>query len=979
MSYGNSNIEKTFKIPYGLISIFLILSTIIIVVSYYYNKKQEEAIKTAVHDELLSISKLDIGQIVRWRNERLQLANVIKESEFASALISDWFFNQNDQKNKYLLLKWMTIIKDARDFHGVFLLNTNKSVSLSVCDSHGIISSDIIKLSDEAMSANKAVFTNIYRRESENNTEIDIIIPIKIKDKPLGWLIFAIDPYKTLYPIIKTFPKASQTGETLLVSRDNDKVVFLNELRHQKDSALRLQFPLTQESLPSVMAIKGKKGIVEGIDYRGIPVIAAVFPIPDSPWYLITKMDKSEAYADVRERSAFVMILSFVLIITTGLGFGFIWRNQRLQFYKNQYALEMKHSSLLLKYEHLARHANDIIFIIDAENNSIIEANERAVETYGYSMDELISINVMDIRAPEAAKMLDRHYRDVMERNGYIFETIHKRKNGETFPVEVSSRGLEIDGKKFFIAIVRDITEKKKAEELLNDAIENLRKLEDVINRSPAVAFLCGNTEGLPVEFISANISIYGYRTQDIIIEHTPFISLIYHEDIPHFLKKIVELKTKKCTEFVLQHRVITKAGDVNWAETMAWPLFDPQGNLTHYQGVLIDITEQKKLQEQLIHAQKMEAVGELAGGVAHDFNNILTAILGYGYMLRMKVEQDDTLREYADRILTSSEKASKLTQSLLAFSRKQIINLQPVNLNNLISDLSKMLSRLITEDIHLELYISVDKITVLGDKAQLEQVVMNLTTNAKDALPEGGSIIIETEVVQMDNDYVKSHGYGRPGSYALLTIADTGVGMDEQTRKRIFEPFFTTKETGKGTGLGLSIVYGIIKQHNGYINVYSELNKGTTFRIYIPLIEAEEIPITLKDESITSMAGTETILIAEDEESVRNLYKEALETYGYSVIEAEDGESAVSKFIENKDKIQLLILDVVMPRKNGREAYEEIITINPDIKALFTSGYTENIIHKKGILDSKFNFIRKPISPNELIRKVREILDSGK
>lgn len=972
------NIKKDrVPIPYALISIFLVLAAIILAAGHYYDKKQAEAIKSSIHHELEAISNLKVDQIIRWRNERLQVANVIKESVFVRSLINDWFSNESDQKLKFQILKWMTIIRDARDYHGVFLLDAKGSLKLFVCDSHGTISERTYELRQDAMDKNQVVFTNIHRHEKVNAVEIDIIIPLMLNDKPLGWLIFAVDPYKTLYPVIQSFPTASETGEFLLVSKDDDHVLFLNELRHKKDAALSLRIPLSNENVPSVMAVKGKKGIVEGVDYRGMSVVASLSPIPDSPWFLVAKIDKEEAFAGTAERSDMNMFLSFLLIISTALGTGLVWRHQRAQFYKRQYAVEKKHSSLLHKYEHLTKYANDIIFIIEAESNNFIEANERAVETYGYSIDELTSMNVKDIRAPEAAKLLNGHYKEVIEYDGYMFETFHMRKNGDIFPVEVSSRALEIEGEKLFIAIVRDITERKKAEARLKNTIEELRRLEDIINKSPAVAFLCANAEGLPLEFISANISLFGYKASYFIMDNKPFTSLIYSEDISMFLKKTIEISDKKISDILLQHRIITAEDDIIWVESRVWPIFDAQGNITHYQGVLIDIAEQKKLHDQLIHAQKMEAVGQLAGGIAHDFNNILTAILGYGYMLRMKVEKDEKLKAYIDQIMSSSERAANLAQSLLTFSRKQIINLLPININNLIKDINKLLSRLITEDIELEIILFNEKLIVMADKTQLEQVIMNLVINARDAMPHGGSIIIETDTVHMDREYIKSHGYGEAMRYVLISITDTGQGMDEKTQNRIFEPFFTTKEVGKGTGLGLSTVYGIVKQHNGYINVYSEVGKGTTFKICLPLIEAEET-VTLKEEPVVSLSGAETILIAEDEDAVRKLYKITLEAYGYEIIEAADGDEAIARFIENKDKIQLLILDVVMPKKNGKEVYDEIKTINPDIKALFTSGYTENVIHKKGILDYNLNFLRKPASPNELLKKIREILDKG-
>ncbi len=963
-------------IPYSLIAIFIIISVIIVVIGFFYIKKQEAAIKSAVHQELVAISNLKLDQITRWQNERLQLANAIKDSNFTHSIVNNFLSNPSDQKSMSILLSYLTILKNSLDLHGAFLLDAKGSVRLFVCGSHSTISEDTSKRLKEAMDNSQVIMTNIHRHEKVKTIELDIIIPLISNNKPLGWLILGVDPYITLYPVIQSFPTDSKTGEFLIVTRDNDDVLFLNELRHRKDTSLQLRIPLANENVPAVMAVKGKKGIVEGVDYRGIPVVASLRPIPNSRWFLVTKIDKEEAFAEVTERSYMNIFLSVLLIISTALGIGFVWRNQRVQFYKKQYQIEKKHSSLLRKYEHLTHYANDIIFIIDAENNNIIEANERAIETYGYSIDELVSMNVKDIRAPEAAKLLNGHYKEVYKHDGYVFETLHKKKNGDVFNAEVSSRPLEIDGTKFFVAICRDITERKKAEERLKNILKELRNLEDIINKSPAVAFLCRNTEeGLPLEFISANISIFGYKATDLIIENKLFTKIIYPEDIPMFLKKTKEISDKKISDILLQHRIMNIKGDINWVTSRVWPIFDEQGDITHYQGVLIDITEQKKLYDQLIHAQKMEAVGQLAGGIAHDFNNILTAILGYGYMLRMKVEKDETLKAYIDQIMSSSERAANLAQSLLTFSRKQIINLLPVNINNLIQDINKLLLRLITADIELEIILSNEKLVVMADKTQLEQVIMNLVTNARDAVPHGGSIIIETETINVDIDYIKSHGYGEVGSYALLSITDTGQGIDEKAIARIFEPFFTTKEVGKGTGLGLSIVYGVVKQHNGYINVYSEVGNGTTFKIYLPLIEDEEIR-TLKEEPVFSLSGTETILIAEDEDAVRNLYKMALEAYGYEIIDVADGQEAIIRFIENKDRIKLLILDVVMPKKNGKEAYDEIKAINPDIKALFTSGYTENIIHKKGILDYKLNFLRKPASPNELLKKIREILD---
>jgi len=370
-----------------------------------------------------------------------------------------------------------------------------------------------------------------------------------------------------------------------------------------------------------------------------------------------------------------------------------------------------------------------------------------------------------------------------------------------------------------------------------------------------------------------------------------------------------------------------------------------------------------------------MEAVGQLSGGIAHDFNNILTAIIGYGNLLKMQVEKDSTLSTYMKYILDSAERAANLTQDLLAFSRKQMISPKPTNVNEVIKGTEKILLRLIGADIELSTHLSDKDLIVMADSTRMEHVLMNLATNARDAMPEGGNLFISSESTEIDERFINIYGYGEKGKYAVITVSDTGVGMDEQTKDKIFEPFFTTKEVGKGTGLGLAMVYGIVKQHDGFINVYSEPGKGTTFKLYLPLIYAE-ITDTKGIDLPISKGGIETILVAEDDALVRKFMREVLEGAGYTVIEVKDGEDAIDVFIENKDRIQLLILDVIMPKKNGKEVYDTLKGSFPLIKAIFTSGYSADILYKKGIISEGPEVILKPISSNNLLRKIRDLLD---
>lgn len=372
-----------------------------------------------------------------------------------------------------------------------------------------------------------------------------------------------------------------------------------------------------------------------------------------------------------------------------------------------------------------------------------------------------------------------------------------------------------------------------------------------------------------------------------------------------------------------------------------------------------------------------MEAIGQLAGGIAHDFNNILTTLVGYSSLLQLGLEEADPLQMYIEQIISASQKATNLTGALLTFSRQQPANLLPLDINNVIRGTEKLLKRLLTEDIALEVLIASDEATVMADATQIDQILFNLVTNARDAMPGGGRLIIETSAMMVDDEFMRYHGLETPGKYHVLSVSDTGCGMDEEARKKIFDPFFTTKEVGKGTGLGLATVYGIVKQHGGHVTVYSEPGRGTTFRIYFPAIQA-----VLKEEQILSpdiRRGTETILVAEDNEEVRDLMKDILTKFGYTVLEAMDGQDAIDGFRQHSG-IDLLIMDAVMPRKNGRESYEEIHAIDPDIKVIFVSGYTRDIVLDKGIEEGDFHFIPKPLSPTALLHKVRAVLDgSGK
>jgi CheY-like chemotaxis protein len=370
-----------------------------------------------------------------------------------------------------------------------------------------------------------------------------------------------------------------------------------------------------------------------------------------------------------------------------------------------------------------------------------------------------------------------------------------------------------------------------------------------------------------------------------------------------------------------------------------------------------------------------MEAIGQLAGGIAHDFNNILTVIIGFSTLIGMEMDKDDPQKTNLNNVLAAADRAADLTRSLLTFSRKQDINLQSVNLNQIIRKIGKFLKRIIGEDIELKITFRQECVTVNADSGQIEQVLMNLATNARDAMPEGGLLSIETDTVELDDEYIEANGYGQPGRYACIAITDSGDGMDEITCKKVFEPFFTTKEVGRGTGLGLSIVFGIIKQHLGFINVYSEPGEGTTFKILLPITTSAAVEKYISEEKVLEK-GVETILVADDDASIRELIEKSLGMFGYTVIMAVDGNDALDKFKENKDRIDLVIMDIIMPKMSSKDAFDKMKKINPAVKAIFISGYTSDIIQKRGLLEQGLEFVPKPLNLKQLLNKVRNVLN---
>jgi PAS domain S-box-containing protein len=570
------------------------------------------------------------------------------------------------------------------------------------------------------------------------------------------------------------------------------------------------------------------------------------------------------------------------------------------------------------------------------------------------------------------AEEVARFEKDIMPQvfaaGGWSGEALALRRDATFFPQELSLTRLNDGG---LVCVCRDITERLNAERARTQAEAKYRTL---IEQVAAISYIAELGLSGEWHYVSPQIGpILGYTPEEWLSGSRDWVRHVHPED--HALVEAAEAASSRGERFQAEYRMIRKDGQVIWVSDTAVVVRDSQGH-SLMEGIIVDITERKQLETQLQQSRRMEAVGRLAGGIAHDFNNLLTIVKGYTELALNRAGLLPELRADIEHIGDASERATTLVRQLLAFSRKQILQPKILDLNGIVLGLDNLLRRLMSEDIEMRTMVGKDVGTVKADPGQIEQVIMNLVVNARDAMPNGGRLVIETANIDLDDSYAREHVTVKPGQYVMLTVSDTGVGMEADALAHIFEPFYTTKASGKGTGLGLSTVYGIVKQSGGYIWVYSEPGRGSSFKVYLPRVGDPVESTSQSSKRTRARRGAETILLVEDEPAVRELTRLVLAGQGYSVVEAVNPEEAESLCEKGSGEIHLLLTDVVMPGVSGHELAKRITALRPKIKVLYMSGYTHNVIASGGMLDRGIAFLQKPFTPATLIDKVRDVLD---
>ena len=924
-----------------------------------------------IQPSLEAAHRYKMETVEQWRAVRLDKASIALISQYNSPILEGWIQTSPGTKEIDDLKLTLETTRIQYQYNDVIFLDPLGKPYFRLNTQAG----DLPKISWEALAdairKKEAVLTDIYKDPGTGMLQIDQVIPFFSRGGDLiGSVIYQYKANQLLESYLPPpQPSPGKSVEAYLVRPDGDSVLYLSSLQHKKDAALNFSIPSDRIETLAAKAIKSQGGVVQGKDYRNMDAIAVVGPVQDTQWFLISQIEEREVFASPR-RNSLIILMVFLLLFASALIILALWKfRKKDEFHLTETAVE---STKKIDYETILDGITIGCQIIDFEWR-FIYGNATAARQWGCHKNELQQHTILDLFPVSEKRELFAAFQHCMDvRASQYIESMLKKRDGTmgwyAFSLQPVPQGI--------LMLSKDITERKKTEaekQLFVAAIEE---------SGESVIFFDANGH---IQYVNpAFEKITGFKKEEVLGVMPP--KTIHSSQDDTFYDKFWDtiMNGKPWQGLYINQK---KDGTFYREESSIRPICDQSGNISSLVAVNRDLTkyrelqaEKDKLQEQLFQVQKMESIGRLAGGVAHDFNNNLNVIQGHAEVSLQNIEPEHPLYNSLLQIRETAERSAELTNQLLAFARKQAVTPKVINLNDTINGLLHMLRTLIGERFHLAWMPGFDIWHVKMDPSQIHQILTNLTVNAKDAMDTTGRITIETANLTIDEAYCEKNTSCEPGDYVMLAVSDEGCGMNKETQANIFEPFFTTKGLGKGTGLGLSTVYGIIKQNNGFVDVYSEPGHGTTLKIYIPRhhgeIEKPEESVSIDENpALTAKNTKKTILLVEDETEVMDITRMMLERLGHRVLAAEAPGAALSIAEKHGDEIDLLLVDVVMPEMTGLELSEQLLLLRPGLKVLYMSGYTADVIAHHGILDRDVHLIQKPITFKTLVLKIDEAL----
>ena len=961
-----------------LATLTALMLTLMIVGVWFY-QSQKETMRQVMIRDLSAVAQLKVDQLVAWRAERIGNAELIMASGPMLRAVADFRADPLGDSRQFIRSRFLGF-QANHNYEDVILVDSSGDVLLSLSGRTAALLDCCQQMFFSALHNRNALFTNIYPDPLNHEPYLTVISPIIADNdpdaEPIGAILLISNAREQLYTKVQGWPVPSDTAEAYIVERDGEEVVVLSDLRHRDGAALNLRISMQHQSDPAVAAASGHRGVFEGRDYRGAHVVAAVYPVPGSPWFIVVKKDAAEIFSEWRFRALMISgLLAALLLCIAAMGVVF-WQRDRKLHYEELYASEARLRANVERHSIILKAIGDAVIATDASGR-IELLNPIAEQLTGWSEAEARGrslTEVFRIISEETRAVVENPVTRVLNEGvvvGLANHTLLVARDDTERPIADSGAPICDDSGNItgVVLVFRDQTEERRIEVELRDSEARFRGF--VENAHDVVYSL--SLDGV-FTYVSPNWTDFLGETAEHPVGQS-FEAYIHPEDLSlcrnFFEQTLINGKKQTSPEY----RVKFSDGTWRWHVSSGSPVKDDDGQITGFVGIARDVTERVSLQDQLLQSQRVEAVGRLAGGVAHDFNNMLGVIIGNAELALTKASPEDPVHHRLHQIVSAAKRSAEVTRQLLAFARKQTIAPKVLDLNESVEGMLQMLQRLIGEDIDIAWRPHSDLWPIRIDPSQLDQLLANLCVNSRDAIGGVGKVTIETGNVSFDEEYCARHIDFTSGDYVLLAVSDDGCGMDKETRNRIFEPFFTTKMSGKGTGLGLATVYGIVKQNQGFINVYSEPGKGTTFRIYLPRQTGEVEPIVEREKVEIPVGRGETLLVVEDDQAILELVSAMLEDHNYKVLLANSPSQAINIARQHEKSIDLMVTDVVMPEMNGRDLAGILQALNPQMKVLFMSGYTANVIAHHGVLDEGVHFIQKPFSVADFAVKVQETL----